>query len=521
MNIYIKDENIKKFLIEEPELAETLTKILNHNKVIDDNHIERSNIPTDARFKIHNEFLDDETDYIIDNYFITIAFFMESIGNINLEQKILFERLVKGNDKNKDIDTFFVKIKRVNKIDLYEYLDIIKEKKLKYRLIIDCMVIAGCGGMSKKSIKLIGDYADILIVEKSEMDFLAEISRCILTQNSEDYWDCKINNITCIDSYIADGYMQSGCTNNSAKFEKASKAFCNFETEIAMPLLCELANEGIYEAYPLLYWIYTDDSKFTSDEKAKYCLKMGYEHGDVISSILYGMFFDEKNEEEEIVEKFLPKLNELAREGNLYAEYTLGLLDKYPVRGNVDNISAAKHFITSYSKGFYRASFSMFLLFSDGKEPFSKDWISIGIWGEQALKYDILNMPFEVAYAYMHIDDYGCKDNNIQKEYYHEAINIWKKLIKNGCVGSAVNLGCMYREGKGTAVNLEKAFDYFKLAAERGNMVGQCNLAASYEFGRGTEKNLEEAIKWYKKSAKQGHQIAIDSLEELEDLLEM
>ena len=49
---------------------------------------------------------------------------------------------------------------------------------------------------------------------------------------------------------------------------------------------------------------------------------MGYEHGDVISSILYGMFFDEKNEEEEIVEKFLPKLNELAREGNLYAEYT-------------------------------------------------------------------------------------------------------------------------------------------------------------------------------------------------------
>ena len=89
MNIYIKDENIKKFLIEEPELAETLTKILNHNKVIDDNHIERSNIPTDARFKIHNVFLDDETDYIIDNYFITIAFFMESIGNINLEQKIL------------------------------------------------------------------------------------------------------------------------------------------------------------------------------------------------------------------------------------------------------------------------------------------------------------------------------------------------------------------------------------------------------------------------------------------------
>lgn len=510
MNIHIKEENIKKFLIEEPELAETLTKILNHNKVIDDNHIERSNIPTDARFKIHNEFLDDETDYIIDNYFIIIAFFMESIGNINLEQKILFERLVKGNDKNKDTDTFFVKIKRVNKIDLYEYLDIIKEKKLKYRLIIDCMVIAGCGGMSKKSIKLIGDYADILIVEKSEMDFLAEISRCILTQNSEEYWDCKINNITCIDSYIADGYMQSGCTNNSAKFEKASKAFCNFETEIAMPLLCELANEGIYEAYPLLYWIYTDDSKFTSDEKAKYCLKMGYEHGDVISSILYGLLFDEINEE--IVEIFFPKLNELADQGNLYAEYTLGLLNKSPVCGNIDFFSAAKHFISSYSKGFYRASWSMFLLLKDENEPFLKDWVSIGIWGNQVLKYNLRYRGYDVANTYRRIDDYGCRDYNIRNEYYNKAIDIYEKLINSGCGKSATNLGWMYGKGLGTSVNLERELYYYKLAADRGDKVGQYNLAINYEYGDVIEKNIEKAKIWYKKSAEQGYQKSIDKL---------
>lgn len=512
MSVNRTDGNIENLSEEERKLVENFIQFLNSKEVKENKASERINHVIDERLKICNELLEDKNDYVTNNYFTVIAFFMKSLGEVNPEQRFLFERLVNGNN-NCDMNAFIVKANRVNANDLYEYLENIKESNLKYRLIIDCMVIAGCGEVSKKSINLIGDFAGILMIGKAEIEFLSAICKCVLKQNNEEYWDCKINNTTCIDSCIADEYMKLVNETNRMKFEKASKAFCEFNNEIALPLLCELADGGAYDVYPLLYWIYCDDSIFASAEKAKNCLKIGYEHGDVISSMLYAMFYNGTNEE--IAEKFYPELKKMAEHGNLYAEYTLGIVDMNSVCGEIDYLSAANHFMTSYSKGFYRATWSMLLRFKNGDNPFSKNWINVEIWGKQVLKYNLRYKGFEVAHMYMNIDDYECYDDNKRNEFYREAINIWEKLVDSGSGAAAVNLGWMYENGCGIDINLKKAFYYYQIAADRGDNVGQCNLANFYENGKGTERNIEKAKKWYKKSAEQGFQRAIDRLDEI------
>lgn len=50
----------------------------------------------------------------------------------------------------------------------------------------------------------------------------------------------------------------------------------------------------------------------------------------------------------------------------------------------------------------------------------------------------------------------------------------------------------------------EKAFEWYYIAAQNGNLEAQFNIATMYEYGEGVEQNEEEALEWYKKSAESG-----------------
>jgi TPR repeat protein len=73
-----------------------------------------------------------------------------------------------------------------------------------------------------------------------------------------------------------------------------------------------------------------------------------------------------------------------------------------------------------------------------------------------------------------------------------------------------VNLGYMYREGKGVPTDTMKAFLYFRQAAEQGNAEAQYNLGYMYRDGVGVAIDKTRAIEWYKKAASQGHTAAKD-----------
>jgi hypothetical protein len=57
----------------------------------------------------------------------------------------------------------------------------------------------------------------------------------------------------------------------------------------------------------------------------------------------------------------------------------------------------------------------------------------------------------------------------------------------------------MYETGKGVSQNLEKAYEYYILAARRGNLDSQIKVAKMYKEGIGTEKDMSKSDYWLKK----------------------
>jgi len=81
---------------------------------------------------------------------------------------------------------------------------------------------------------------------------------------------------------------------------------------------------------------------------------------------------------------------------------------------------------------------------------------------------------------------------NLQK-----AFELYTLAHERGNIYSTNNLAICYEKGKGTNINLQKAFELFTLAHERGNIRTTNNLAVCYKNGKGTTINLNKAIELY------------------------
>ena len=64
------------------------------------------------------------------------------------------------------------------------------------------------------------------------------------------------------------------------------------------------------------------------------------------------------------------------------------------------------------------------------------------------------------------------------------------------------SLGDAYRDGKGVPQDYKEAVQWYRKAAEQGNVHAQNSLGGMYHEGKGVTKDDSEAIKWYLKSLK-------------------
>lgn len=73
-------------------------------------------------------------------------------------------------------------------------------------------------------------------------------------------------------------------------------------------------------------------------------------------------------------------------------------------------------------------------------------------------------------------------------------------------------IGRMHFEGKGEAVNYNKAMEWFRKAAEQSYPNSQNNIGLMYLNGQGVAKDNTKAIEWLKKAAEQGSIVAQSTL---------
>ncbi len=95
---------------------------------------------------------------------------------------------------------------------------------------------------------------------------------------------------------------------------------------------------------------------------------------------------------------------------------------------------------------------------------------------------------------------------------YEEALEWFRKAAEQGDLLAQYSLGDMYENGNGVEQDYEEALEWFRKAAEQGLSLAQYSLGLMYENGNGVEQDYEEAEKWFRKAAEQGLSLAQYSL---------
>lgn len=90
-----------------------------------------------------------------------------------------------------------------------------------------------------------------------------------------------------------------------------------------------------------------------------------------------------------------------------------------------------------------------------------------------------------------------------------------KSFQEEGSADSLYMVGLMYDRGEGVKQDKKEAAQWFRKAAELGDVRAQYRLGQMYQFGYGVEQDNQEAVKWYRKAAGQGFESARNALRAL------
>lgn len=104
------------------------------------------------------------------------------------------------------------------------------------------------------------------------------------------------------------------------------------------------------------------------------------------------------------------------------------------------------------------------------------------------------------------------KNSREREEQYLRAVQWFRKAADQGNVHAQCSLGRLYEMGKGVKQDYEQAAYWYRTAeetalelAKQGEKDAQYTLGTMYEFERlGIKKNYKKAIKWYTRAASQG-----------------
>lgn len=211
---------------------------------------------------------------------------------------------------------------------------------------------------------------------------------------------------------------------------------------------------------------------------------------------------------------YSPRLEELAEEGNAYAQNNLGVVYQKGSGVEVDLQKAVYWFQRGAEGGNGKAMSNLGVAYLKGygverNIPLAAEWIrKSAITGEQSgyfnlatLYYNGIGMEkdYDMALHYAH----AALEAKDVDSYTEKSATLKSQNIMKGKV--LMFLALCYREGVGTAPDMMKSFEYMRLAANNGNPEGSLMMSQAYEKGENVEKSLIMAERCYVNAAEGGY----------------
>lgn len=112
----------------------------------------------------------------------------------------------------------------------------------------------------------------------------------------------------------------------------------------------------------------------------------------------------------------------------------------------------------------------------------------------------------------------------VAKDTQPEMVEDWNRRAKDGDTRAMFSLGLAYQMGLGVAPDPAKAYTWYAMAVDRGNMLAGHNMATMLGTGQGRPHDLLQAYKWFSLSTEKlppsrEHNVAVTNREKLAKLL--
>ena len=235
-----------------------------------------------------------------------------------------------------------------------------------------------------------------------------------------------------------------------------------------------------------------------------------------------------------------------AEQGNSRAQFFVGLMYANGQGVSKDNQEAMKWYRLAAEQGYDEVNIinlakknvpeALKIMIRDAEKGIAEAQYNLGVMHQYGLA--VRQDDREAMKWYRLAAENGYKNTiiyDLANKSVPEALEILTRDAENGVVAAQVNLGVVYANGQGVPQDEQKAFKWYRLAAEQeiapekiiiektftkknvpetlknlsrdaenGVARAQINLGVMYQYGLVAPEDHKEALKWYRLAAEQG-----------------
>ncbi|RID94552.1 sel1 repeat family protein [Dialister pneumosintes] len=289
--------------------------------------------------------------------------------------------------------------------------------------------------------------------------------------------------------------MAGGLYMMSKELAQAELLFKQFKHKEAYPIFQQLADAGDARA---MYFmgiysrLYLGVGHYNSKKSMEWFQK-GMEKGDVLCAISLG-YLQEEKKRDDFMKEWLPKAEELAAAGDVFAMDDIADCYFYGLGTSVDEKRGLESIDKAADAGYWLAAYDQATQYDDNGHR-DTDYAKACAAYKEVSKLGYSEADYRLGFHYF-------QGIGVERDV-KEAVRLWEKAWNLGNAAAANALGFVYSFDEKLKDD-KKAFECFDKAAKAGLPLAAGNVGNCYFYGRGVKKSLSEAKKWYEVGAKAG-----------------
>lgn len=235
-----------------------------------------------------------------------------------------------------------------------------------------------------------------------------------------------------------------------------------------------------------------------------------------------------KDDDAEELKQAVEPIKKAAEQGDITAQYKLGVLYSQGIGMEQDNAKACRWYRKAAEQGDMKAQYMLGRMYYNG-EGVPQDFVKARQWWEKAAAQKVAAEDHSaILYAngsfYFNIYIDGMPEYDIGILYskgrgvsqdHDMARQWWEKAAARGFITAQLHLGYLYYQGEGVRQDYGMARQWWEKAAAQHNPSAQALVGSLYEHGEGVNKDFTTARKWYDEACKGGFQEGCTALERL------